>query len=870
MCPVPAHMQLESRAHGTKVAVHDLFGNMPVRVRQRPADESDVRLREKEWNFICQVVTGMILALGKPILFTMKGADKVHKYRVKTLTRTTQRMLHQSNSSGTSSSFDASIIESTLIQGVKLEPETWSTWIRTSGRTSAITVRAVVSLDPSPSKQLQFLALGSRFVSPLGGSNVLYDTINDLFENSSFAVREEEQGKRAKDTWLTNKQLKGAGRGVDRWPMFFIRIDQSDRTKNWLTEKDRAHSGSRLSAIIEVLQTMVLGFLETHHFRPRKPRKARESSPRKNANLLHPAQRLEENGSESDMTIRRRNPLRPAVREKPTKSPNFLNDLGTAVKFPQTEKSQSSYFPQDKAFTTRIRTGSKDGVNALLASTKPQSAEKPATNSEPRYMPVQDRAVADSHNTPKNDSLPSAAADSNVTSPAASRGLDDVIRWVNPVTRDLVLLNARTGCVVDPDAASRPASVDGGQRQASITSSRRSSEKRLTRTSSGLALLRDGSWASAFFENWENPVFHKSEEAIPQVSLSGPESVFQTPSTIATPATTNGQTNTDFTSPLHARLSKTSLQTAKVISQVDSKFILVKATAAAAASASHTTSSTPSVPSDRNTLVLIDQHAASERQKIESLLSDLCSPPTSEAARSLTSPLGYRSSIDTVPLQKPLFFELHPREHAVFRRAAPRFAQWGILYDLVSTHTSPSTLESKKVCRLVILALPPAIAERCRVEPKLLVEMMRGEAWRGEEEGGKVGKVSLPPPLETVDADGEEDGNGADDKATGEAPPPSWVQRLQSCPQGLLEMLNSRACRSAVMFNDELSLEECEELVRGLARCVFPFQCAHGRPSLVPLVDLGKLGPADEGGFGNQPGEGMSFPEAWGKWNQKG
>ena len=43
------------------------------------------------------------------------------------------------------------------------------------------------------------------------------------------------------------------------------------------------------------------------------------------------------------------------------------------------------------------------------------------------------------------------------------------------------------------------------------------------------------------------------------------------------------------------------------------------------------------------------------------------------------------------------------------------------------------------------------------------------------------------------------------------------------------------------MFNDELSREQCEVLVRRLAGCVFPFQCAHGRPSLVPLVDLGNL-----------------------------
>jgi DNA mismatch repair protein MLH3 len=44
----------------------------------------------------------------------------------------------------------------------------------------------------------------------------------------------------------------------------------------------------------------------------------------------------------------------------------------------------------------------------------------------------------------------------------------------------------------------------------------------------------------------------------------------------------------------------------------------------------------------------------------------------------------------------------------------------------------------------------------------------------------------------------------------------------------------------AIMFNDPLTTEECLDLVRRLAACAFPFQCAHGRPSMVPLVHLGR------------------------------
>lgn len=41
------------------------------------------------------------------------------------------------------------------------------------------------------------------------------------------------------------------------------------------------------------------------------------------------------------------------------------------------------------------------------------------------------------------------------------------------------------------------------------------------------------------------------------------------------------------------------------------------------------------------------------------------------------------------------------------------------------------------------------------------------------------------------------------------------------------------------MFNDVLSVRECENLMAGLAKCAFPFMCAHGRVSMVPVGSLG-------------------------------
>ena len=42
----------------------------------------------------------------------------------------------------------------------------------------------------------------------------------------------------------------------------------------------------------------------------------------------------------------------------------------------------------------------------------------------------------------------------------------------------------------------------------------------------------------------------------------------------------------------------------------------------------------------------------------------------------------------------------------------------------------------------------------------------------------------------------------------------------------------------AIKFGDPLTIGECEKLIEELAGCQLPFQCAHGRPSIMPVLDL--------------------------------
>ena len=65
-------------------------------------------------------------------------------------------------------------------------------------------------------------------------------------------------------------------------------------------------------------------------------------------------------------------------------------------------------------------------------------------------------------------------------------------------------------------------------------------------------------------------------------------------------------------------------------------------------------------------------------------------------------------------------------------------------------------------------------------------------------------------------------------------------------PPAAFRVLASKACRRAVMFGDELSRDECQAILTNLAACDFPFQCAHGRPTVAPAVDMEVL-PAPPG-----------------------
>ncbi|CAI9272212.1 unnamed protein product [Lactuca saligna] len=57
-------------------------------------------------------------------------------------------------------------------------------------------------------------------------------------------------------------------------------------------------------------------------------------------------------------------------------------------------------------------------------------------------------------------------------------------------------------------------------------------------------------------------------------------------------------------------------------------------------------------------------------------------------------------------------------------------------------------------------------------------------------------------------------------------------------PPAVVRVLNTKACRGAIMFGDALLPSECSLIVEELKKTSLCFQCAHGRPTTVALVDM--------------------------------
>ena len=908
---------------------------MPVRVKQRVLNDEDRRIREKELLALGRNVVGLLLSWDDPVALTMRDAGSPHKLHIRTPQHLVRRPGASLENSPFSKSFDLALIRSIIRQGLNVDPSDLDRWVKTSARSPFSTIRAVISLQAAPSKHMQFISLGVRHLDPETKGNILYDEVNKIFGMSSFGTLEAQpkNGSGGNSTSLkdkpfqhngfTKKQLKGGGKCVDRWPMFYIRIDMQDTDHSGIQlDSNVPENDMRLSSIVNVLGAMVTEFLTEHHYQPRKHR-SRKHDGRLGGHIA-PRTPLRSTLSSSAIDSMRLKGNFPPSSSRPIEALNSTESginhkctaaavsrlVGGGVKLPSFARGENSQLRNTYDGWSRIKSGRGNDFLTDVSFAKSLvdawgSSSRCIVGNEPLDLRFASEKVAGD----KNNSIPEASRQDNgsgkvsiclVTADESSHGAatacskpveeaqvaeqntlqesdadieaarDKTIAWTNPVSGAKFLVNARTGLLIKkplkrpytssgcPESHTPPS---GGSSHGSL------GRIRLTRSASdSLATQLVGTWAYKLLKDWQNPVYRNNEEGITQISLPGPRGEDDNVSHGRNHRSSTHDIQRAFkemSSPCSKRMSKEGLNDATVIAQVDRKFILIIMN-------TEVFYPTKTRSCDSRLFVLIDQHAADERIRVEALLAELCKSPSIETCK-IRSNLGHMSAIETTELVNPISFQVQVLELDLFKQHAAHFANWGILFDVNTPHLGPSLSEPRACCRIVVKTLPASIAERCRVDSKHLIELIRGEIWKREElETGRHGNIGL-----------RQDSTSGLDATNGAVPASltshSWLQRIHDCPHGILEMLNSRSCRSAIMFNDTLELEECRTLVGRLAGCSFPFQCAHGRPSMIPLVDLGPVeGCENSGGLSlgierhHAVQQQDGFANAWRRWRTNG
>ncbi|KAI1328081.1 hypothetical protein F5Y16DRAFT_370015 [Xylariaceae sp. FL0255] len=824
--PSPPEQRLLTFPHGTRVTVRDLFGLMPVRVKQR-AVEAEKGAHVRDWEALRHSIVALLLSWDKPVSLLAREATNQWSLSIRN-SEPSQENLQKSKSA------ISARISKLLYQTQLFDDNSPDIWVPLRASAGSISVDGSVSTCPIANKRLQFISIGIRPVSNEHGSNVLYEEINRIFSNSCFGVVESystkdedgevTQGDRSKAGQYTGQELKGR-KGVDRWPMFYIRIviegagDQS-QTHDIDEILDERHGS--LAAIMDLLKAVIYEFLKKHHFRPKRMRRKVDEVAGQISKQAKP--RRESSRSSSPRTRSAHN----TVKE------SWTGDLATTkLKFQSAREAHSrSASPFDT--WTKIKSGKSQYT--LVERKSPKETPEAKTES-PRVS----RSETMESEGELDDVSPLFGSDGDLLRPPFgelnfkrgnhghgcqpsdqfnSISSNDSIKWTDPITKEILTIDPRTGTVIgssyNPGPHPRTEAGEGSML----------SKKRIRSQTQPSPSESRSEWLGHLLSSWENPIFETTEPRIPVVANEGND--------LDRPVQGFGRScfvlDTSKTKQsIQSRVSKAALRNAHVIAQVDRKFIFAKVTALSDGVPANDISN----PSD-SLLLIIDQHAADERCRVEELMRNYFETDNCNINDALETGV---AKARTELLEKPIVFDISVSDYKQFTQTAKHFEAWAIHYTL-SSITQKGNGGPR---RLTVTRLPPSIAERCRLEPRLLIELMRKEAWKMED--------VTPQPL----SKDKSNGNGE----------LHWLARLHGCPQGILDMINSRACRSSIMFNDALSPDECKQLLTRLADCAFPFQCAHGRPSMIPLVDLGNTTIPHIG----KPETGISFGKAFKKWS---
>ncbi|KAG0671529.1 DNA mismatch repair protein [Maudiozyma exigua] len=240
------------------------------------------------------------------------------------------------------------------------------------------------------------------------------------------------------------------------------------------------------------------------------------------------------------------------------------------------------------------------------------------------------------------------------------------------------------------------------------------------------------------------------------------------------------------------KINKTDLLNCHVINQIDKKFILVKIT-------SHKNRS-------NSELYILDQHAGDERIKLEQYLKKFVTDVITDTL--------YVQPINEMTI------EVTVSEASMFEHYISELRRWGIYTRI---ERSEPTLK--------IDSISDELLNKCGTDTAFLKNVLLQHV--NDLITNK--RISLLSQLARQNRLLQNNNTNMD----------TWWQYINCIPAFYLEIFNSKACRSAIMFGDQLTKTECSLLIKNLGKCQQPFQCAHGRPSLVPISEIKAVNPTD-------------------------
>ncbi|XP_042646653.1 DNA mismatch repair protein Mlh3 isoform X1 [Tyto alba] len=276
----------------------------------------------------------------------------------------------------------------------------------------------------------------------------------------------------------------------------------------------------------------------------------------------------------------------------------------------------------------------------------------------------------------------------------------------------------------------------------------------------------EGESLQSLLSEWDNPVFVPCPEIAVDVTSTQADNLAVKIHNILYPY----------------RFTKDMVHSMQVLQQVDNKFIACLIN----------TRNEMDKKADGNLLILVDQHAAHERIRLEQLIADSYEKKAAACGK---------KKLLSSSISPPLEIEVTEEQSRFLRCCYKNLEDLGL--ELSFPETNSSLILVRKVPQCFIEREANELRRKRQPVTKSIVEELIQE------------QVEL---VQTT-------GGGA----------------RGTLPLTLLKVLASQACHGAIKFNEHLTLEESCRLIEALSSCQLPFQCAHGRPSMMPLADIDHL-----------------------------